>query len=226
MLQRPKVIIKCALSLDGFIGSASSERLILSNAQDFEELDALRAEADALMVGANTLRLDNPRLLVKSESRQAERVKNGRDAQPTLVSFTSSGKLEASLEMFKTPGVKRLIYCPTPIVTILQAKLAANAEVVGQGTEHDLEPASILSDLSARGLKVLLIEGGEKTITRFLSKGLVDVLELSIAPRFVGKLGRARFVSPELPQVDLSLQLESCRRLGDMAVLRYQSKTL
>ena len=61
---RPYVLLSCAMSVDGFIDDTTAERLLLSNDADFDRVDQVRAESDAVMIGATTLRRDNPRLLV------------------------------------------------------------------------------------------------------------------------------------------------------------------
>jgi riboflavin biosynthesis pyrimidine reductase len=64
-MARPYVILSCAMSIDGYIDDTSPERLALSDEADFDRVDQVRADSDAIMVGAVTLRRDNPRLRVK-----------------------------------------------------------------------------------------------------------------------------------------------------------------
>ena len=66
MAERPYTILSCGMSLDGYLDAATQERLVLSNEADLERVDAVRAECDAILVGAATVRNDNPRLLVRS----------------------------------------------------------------------------------------------------------------------------------------------------------------
>ena len=62
MHDRPYTLLSCALSIDGYLGSATPRRLELSNDADFDRVDAVRASCDAILVGAATVRHDNPRL--------------------------------------------------------------------------------------------------------------------------------------------------------------------
>ena len=80
MPDRPYTIVSCAVSLDGYLDDASPDRLILSGPQDLDEVDELRARADAILVGAGTVRADNPRLLVRDPARAAARAAAGRPA--------------------------------------------------------------------------------------------------------------------------------------------------
>ena len=65
MPDRPYTLLSCGVSLDGYLDSADDERLILSNDADLDRVDGVRAGCDAILVGATTVRNDNPRLLVR-----------------------------------------------------------------------------------------------------------------------------------------------------------------
>ena len=74
MLDPPYTLLSCALSIDGYLGSAAPRRLELSNHADFDRVDAVRASCDAILVGAATVRNDNPRLLVLANIMNEPRV--------------------------------------------------------------------------------------------------------------------------------------------------------
>ena len=73
MTGRPYVVLSCAMSLDGCLDGTGEDRLVLSGQADLDRVDAERAAADAILVGAGTIRRDDPRLLVRSARRQAGR---------------------------------------------------------------------------------------------------------------------------------------------------------
>jgi 5-amino-6-(5-phosphoribosylamino)uracil reductase len=73
MRSRPHVLLSVAASLDGCLDDTSTDRLLLSNDEDFDRVDEVRAGVDAILVGANTIRADDPRLLVCSEARPRSR---------------------------------------------------------------------------------------------------------------------------------------------------------
>ncbi len=75
MTPRPHVLFSVATSIDGYIDDTSESRLLLSDQDDFDRVDEVRAGVDAILVGANTIRRDDPRLLVRSGERQEERVR-------------------------------------------------------------------------------------------------------------------------------------------------------
>ncbi len=90
MRDRPYTLLSCSVSIDGYIGNAAS-RLLLSNEADFDRVDAVRASCDAILVGAETVRIDNPRLLVRSQARREERAARGLATSPMKVTVTAAG---------------------------------------------------------------------------------------------------------------------------------------
>jgi riboflavin biosynthesis pyrimidine reductase/pyrimidine deaminase RibD-like protein len=92
------------MSVDGRIDDMSAARLLLSGEADLDRVDELRAGCDAILVGANTVRRDNPRLLIRSPQRQAARVAAGKPAHPHRVTLTASGDLDPSARFFAPPA--------------------------------------------------------------------------------------------------------------------------
>ena len=86
--ERPYTLLSCGMSLDGFLDDARDQRLLLSNDADFDRVDEVRASCDAIMVGAVTVRTDNPRLLVRSQSRRDRRLARGLAPSPMKITVT------------------------------------------------------------------------------------------------------------------------------------------
>jgi riboflavin-specific deaminase-like protein len=218
--QRPHVLLSVAMSIDGHIDDRAPERLLLSSPEDFDRVDQLRADSDAVLVGAGTLRSDDPRLLVHSPERRAERQARGLPAHPLKVALTGSGDLDPGLRFWHHGGDK-VAYAPDPAVAKLAERLEGLADVVGTGP--GLDPGAVLDDLGARGVRRLMVEGGGAVHTLFLTAGLVDELQLAVAPFFVGDDFAPRFVrAGTFPQDALHrMTLAETRALGDTALLRY-----
>jgi 5-amino-6-(5-phosphoribosylamino)uracil reductase len=218
---RPYVLLSAAMSIDGYLDDASDVRLLLSNDADFDRVDALRAGCDAILVGANTIRRDNPRLVVRAESRRLARVARGQTQTPVKVTITARGDLDPSAAFFTVGDGAKLVYCGSPAVTLLRDRLGAAATVVDAGNPVSL--STVLSDLAARGVTRLLVEGGGRTHTDFLAAGLADELQLVVAPLFIGDSRAPRFVSdgsfPWTPARRATLA--EVARVGDVALLRY-----
>lgn len=226
MTALPYVAVSCAISIDGYLDDAGPSRLTMSNAADLDRVDGLRAESDAILVGASTIRRDNARLLVKSGERRAGRVAAGRTPSPTKVTVTSSGELARDAAFFTTGEVDKLVYCPRARAAELARHLGERATVVGLdgGLDDGVDMRALLRDLAERrGVRSLLVEGGGAVITQFLAGGLVDELQLAIAPFFVGEetaprlVGAARFPWTAARPAALA----ETRRIGDVVLLRY-----
>lgn len=191
MFQRPYVLLSVATSVDGYIDDTTPERLLLSNAADFDRVDQVRADSDAILIGAGTMRTDNPRLLVNSERRRAERVARGLPEYRLKVTVTGSGDLDAGLKWFHHGGEK-VVYTVDGAANALAERLDGLAEVVPLGATADF--GTLLDDLGTREVKRLMVEGGEQIHTAFLSQDLVDEIHLAIAPLLVG--AGPRFLAP------------------------------
>jgi 5-amino-6-(5-phosphoribosylamino)uracil reductase len=212
MPDRPYTLLSCGMSIDGYLGSASPRRLALSNDADFDRVDAVRASCDAIMVGAGTVRNDNPRLLVRSQTRRDERTARGLAPSPIKVTVT---------DFFTTGDAEKLVYCASPRVADARARLGPVATVVDAG--RPVEMRTISEDLGARGVQRLMVEGGGKVHTQFLADNLADELQLVVAPFFIGDSRATRFVSdgrfPWNP--DRRATLAGVRQIGDVVLLRY-----
>ena len=222
MLARPYTIVSCAVSLDGCLDDASPERLILSGPQDLDEVDELRAAADAIMVGAGTIRADNPRLLVRDDSRVAGREAEGRPPHPLRVTVTATGDLDPAARFFAGPGTP-LVYAPAAAARAARKNLGDKAVIIDAGAELSL--AAVLHDLyTERMVLTLLAEPGAVLARDLLAQDLVDEIRLAVAPFFVGDENAPRFALPaHYPHAKGNpMTLASVRRLDGLAVLRYR----
>lgn len=188
------VLLSCAVSLDGYLDDTSERRLILSNAADLDRVDEVRAGVDAILVGANTVRRDNPRLSVRSPRRRADREAAGLPPTPLKVVLSASGELPAG------------------------AAFLAD----GESTVYS-EVDTALAGLAARGVRRLLVEGGGRVLHTFLERGLADELHLVVAPFFVGDDRAPRFVhNGRLPwTAEHRATLAEVRAIGNVAFHRH-----
>ena len=209
------------MSIDGYLGAATPRRLELSNDADFDRVDAVRASCDAILVGAATVRNDNPRLLVRSNSRRDERTIRGCPPSPIKVTVTERVELDPTADFFTTGETEKLVYCASPCVVHARSRLGSVATVVDGG--QPVEMRTISEDLGTRGVQRLMVEGGGKVHTQFLTDNLADELQLVVAPLFVGDSRAPRFVSdgrfPWNPARRATLA--EVRQIGDVVLLRY-----
>lgn len=220
-MTRPYVLLSCAMSADGYIDDATDQRLLLSNDADFDRVDAERAKADAILVGANTIRRDNPRLLVRSTARQQARIAQGLPASPIKATITRTCNLDPSASFFAAGDAPKVVYCASPAVDKARERLADLAAIVDGGDPLDLR--AVLADLAERGVRRLMVEGGQTIHTQFLTAGLADELHLVVGPFFVGDSRAPRFVGDgKFPwNANNRMTLGEARPIGDVVLLRY-----
>lgn len=221
MTDRPYTLLSCSISMDGYLDSASAGRLRLSNAADFDRVDAERATCDAILVGAGTIREDDPRLLVRSAARRADRVARGCPPSPTKVTVTTGGHLDPDAAFFLAGGGEKLVYCPSGAAAAVRRRFGEVATVVDAGEPVRLR--GVAEDLHTRGLRRLMVEGGGSVLTQFLTEDLADELQLVVAPVFVGDSGARRFVDDgRFPwSEERRATLVEVQQIGDVALLRY-----
>ncbi|MEN3307449.1 MAG: hypothetical protein V7603_3651 [Micromonosporaceae bacterium] len=218
---RPYVLLSCAVSLDGYLDDAGDERLVLSNEADLDRVDGVRSGCDAILVGANTIRRDDPRLEVRSPARRAARVRRGLPETPVKVTLTTRGELDPGRRFFTSGAVDKLVYCASPALDEARERLRGAATVVDGGDPLRVE--HVVADLGGRGTGRLMVEGGGGVLTRFLAAGLADELQLAVAPFFVGDPRAPRFVhdGPFPWSSRGPARLADTRRIGDLVLLRY-----
>jgi 5-amino-6-(5-phosphoribosylamino)uracil reductase len=217
--ERPYVLLSAATSVDGCLDDASDTRLILSNEADLDRVDEVRSRSDAIMVGAGTIRRDNPALLVRSLTRRNGRVARGLPPSPARVTLTGTGEIDPAARFFTAGDGVRLVYAPGAAAGRVRERLGGTAaEVVGAGDPLDLEV--VLADLASRGVRRLMVEGGGTVHAQFLSAGLADELHLAVAPIFVGDPAAPRITGAR-GAPHHRMQLAEARMIGDVVLLRY-----
>ncbi|KAA1424034.1 RibD family protein [Nocardioides antri] len=222
MAERPYTLLSCSMSLDGYLGGATDRRLLLSNDADFDRVDEVRAGSDAILVGAATVRKDNPRLLVREAHRRRERAAAGLPDSPAKVTVTARGDLDPRCNFFTAGDGEKLVYCDTDVVRATRARLGPLATVVDAG-RPDRRMRRVGEDLHDRGVRRLMVEGGGTVHTQFLTDGLADELQLVVAPFFVGDSRARRFVDDgRFPWCsDHRARLVETRPIGDVVLIRY-----
>jgi 5-amino-6-(5-phosphoribosylamino)uracil reductase len=215
------VLLSCAVSVDGHLDDRTARRLLLSGPEDLDRVDEVRSGQDAILIGATTLRRDNPRLLVNSAARRAAREARGLPAFPLRVVLTRGGDLAPGLRFWHTGGA-RLVYCPERVAGRVRERLGDLAEVVA--LPGDPDPATVADDLGGRGVRRLMVEGGQSVLTAFLTAAVADELHLAVAPFFVGDPQAPRFVGggsfPHGP--GHPMELAGVEAVGGVALLRFR----
>lgn len=191
----PEVVLKLATSFDGALDDRTPARAIFSGPEDTHEVDLLRAGCDAILVGAETVRKDDPRLRLKSEEARIARNAAGRTGEPLRVCLTRTGRLPVHAAIFQPGGGEAFIYAPQSAGRDLQTIFNGRVTVVGLPATA-LSVRAVLLDLAARGVRRLLVEGGAAVAAACLNEDLVDHIRIAVSPRIIGDPA-----APRLPQL-------------------------
>ena len=170
---RSFVLGRIAQSLDGYIATRGGESVWISGPDDLRHTHRLRALCDAVVVGAKTVRADNPRLttrLVEGPS-------------PVRVVLDPDRRLDSSYRVFRD-GPETLLLC-APEMTAARCPGDAIVLPVQRGCAG-LDIPAILALLRKRGLRRIFVEGGGVTVSRFLAAGALDRLHVTVAPLVMG----------------------------------------
>ncbi|MEU6281990.1 dihydrofolate reductase family protein [Streptomyces sp. NPDC047028] len=215
----PYVLLSAAVSLDGCLDDTGPDRLLLSSPADFDRVDEVRASVDAILIGAGTIRADNPRLLVNSAERRTARLAGGKPEYPLKVTVTATGDLDPAANFWHTGGEK-IVYTTDRGAERAARALGRSADVVALGPALDWR--ALLEHLhDVRGVRRLMVEGGGTVHTQLLQQDLADELQLVLAPVLVGDPAAPRLFGPGAYQAG-RLRLTETRRIEDVVLTRYE----
>nr|WP_064251482.1 bifunctional diaminohydroxyphosphoribosylaminopyrimidine deaminase/5-amino-6-(5-phosphoribosylamino)uracil reductase RibD [Rhizobium leguminosarum]OAP87879.1 bifunctional diaminohydroxyphosphoribosylaminopyrimidine deaminase/5-amino-6-(5-phosphoribosylamino)uracil reductase [Rhizobium leguminosarum] len=193
---RPYVTLKFAVSADGMIGREGAGQVAITGPEASAQVQALRAETDAILVGIGTAIADDPLLTVRAPGLQSQ--------SPIRIVLDPSLALPLTSKLVETAREVPVIVVASEEASLLEAEggntpadaaemesrraalEAAGVEVVHCNPYH---PEVLLPALATRGISSLLVEGGAKTARLFLEAGLIDRIQLYQAPVVIGEGG-------------------------------------
>lgn len=179
--RRPFVTLKVASTADGRIATATGDSRWVTGPEAREKVHGFREQVDAILVGARTVREDDPQLTARPKGRLSRR-------QPLRVILTRTLEVPPGARIFDEPkgGVLVLTSSADPKRTrALEARGAEVVRVPGRRGGVDLKAA--LELLHEREIVHLMVEGGGEVFGGFLDEGLADQLMLFIAPKILGE---------------------------------------
>jgi diaminohydroxyphosphoribosylaminopyrimidine deaminase / 5-amino-6-(5-phosphoribosylamino)uracil reductase len=195
------VLGRIAQSLDGRIATASGASQWISGPEDVIHMHRLRALFDALVIGAGTVRADDPQLTTRAVE----------GPSPVRVVLDTNRRLHADYRVFHE-GPETLLLCATDAAGADRVGRAPVLRLPRKGEALDI--VAVLATLAERGLRRVYIEGGGITVSRFLAAGALDRLHVTIAPLLIGS-GIPAFTLPETPTLTDAMRFGwSVHRIG------------
>ena len=192
-------------SIDGFIATKNGKSHYINGQKNIIHLHRMRALADAVLVGSNTVQNDNPQLTT--------RLVNG--PTPVRVVLDPTLRLSPKHHVFTRPDAPTLVLCGEDIGNKTR-HFAPHVEIIPlPSADGRIRPSDCCQTLASRGLKNLLIEGGGKTVSQFVNAGTVHYLQIALAPIFLGE-GKRGLQIPEVSGPNAAIRLKTLKyHMGD-----------
>lgn len=168
----PFVIVKIAQTIDGRIADSTGYSKWITSDDSRTRVHELRSEVGAVLIGGNTVRLDDPRLTSHGVS----------DRNPLRVVLSRRGNLSSALRLFADNEDKLTVLATANG----DASLPVQVWALSPNGDGNIDPAKVLKRLGQEKICSLLVEGGSQVFSDFISRGLVDKYIFVVAPRLLG----------------------------------------
>ncbi len=217
-----RVVVNAATSVDGKLSNRERDQIAISGDDDFDRVDQLRAESDAVMVGVGTVVADDPSLTVDDPDRREARQERGEPANPARVVADSQIRTPSNARILDDRAETYLLVseaAPAGFVTQMEE---TGATVITAGDDR-VDLRSAFERLEDHGIEQLLVEGGGTLIFSLFESGLVDELSVYVGSIVIGGREAPTLADGEGFLDDFpALSLQSVERLDDGVVLRYE----
>ncbi len=180
-----KTAANLAVSLDGRIALPSEKGARMAGEADRRRMDEIRAWADAVIIGAGTVRAEGYPQKIKYKDIIESRIKKGLSPHPLNVCMSSTLELPAKSRYFSDTEVKRLLMC-TKEVPSEKIKLFSSLPQTEVKVLKELSPVEVIKNLRSMGKEHILVEGGGKILHSFLQSGLIERIYITVCPWITG----------------------------------------
>jgi diaminohydroxyphosphoribosylaminopyrimidine deaminase / 5-amino-6-(5-phosphoribosylamino)uracil reductase len=184
---RPITVGHLGQSLDGFIATHSGDSQFVTGEDNLVHMHRLRALCDAIVVGAGTVAADNPQLTTRRVAGES----------PVRAIVDPQRRLETSARVFVDEAAPTLYFCGRSRIAAGETHIGAAAVIgIDETDDGGANAAQVLAHLRERGCARVFVEGGGVTVSAFLEANLLDRLQITVAPVFIGDGRPAIRLSP------------------------------
>lgn len=224
-MDRPFIFINSAMSADGKLSTKERKQVKISGKLDFERVDELRANADAIMVGIGTVLADDPSLTVKSPERKAARKAAAKSENPVRIVVDSAARTPLDADIFKKGEGTRIIAVSNSAPAEKVKWLEEKALVIRTGA-HRVDLTELAAKLKEMGINTLMVEGGATLNWGMISAGLVDEIYTFVGNLIIGGKTAPTFTDGEgFSEAELvGLELLSAEKIEDGILLKWKVK--
>ncbi|MBV0903389.1 2,5-diamino-6-(ribosylamino)-4(3H)-pyrimidinone 5'-phosphate reductase [Haloarcula salina] len=218
------VVVNAAMSADGKLSSRRREQIEISGPTDFDRVDQLRADSDAVMVGVGTVLADDPSLTIDDPERRAARAERGDPENPARVVADSRVRTPPDATVLDGRAQTYLLVSEAAPPDFIEEMEDAGAYVIAAGRDR-VDLTTTLAKLEGEGIDRLMVEGGGELIFGLFEESLVDELFVYVGPKIIG--GRD---APTLADGDgfvedfPELELAGVERVDDGVVLHWTAE--
>lgn len=192
--QRPFVLAKWAMSLDGMTITHPADSRQISSPESHRHTHEIRQQFDAILVGARTAISDNPQLTVRALGKDIADIK-----QPLRIVLSSQGSIPLDLKLFdgSLPGKTMLATTSSidPAYCRLLAARQVEVVILPQAGKGQVSLPALLDHLGKKGVTSLLVEGGRQVHANFFNDNLVNKIQVYVAPTIIASLEKKKIVS-------------------------------
>ncbi len=173
------------MSIDGKIASSLREQLVISGPSDFDRVDSLRAECDAIMVGVGTVLADDPKLLVHNDELSSRRQESGMSAHPARIIIDSNGRTPDDAQVLGE-GARTFIVLSENVKKERVTELENSGATIIISGEDRVDIENAMGSFEDFGIENILVEGGGELIFTLVQKELIEELTAYISPMIIG----------------------------------------